>query len=66
MRNLRCKVSAPSMSTSFCSTPQLLKEIRGLRLIGTAPEMAGVPSFGLGGFRTEDVGSARNAACSMP
>jgi cysteine desulfurase/selenocysteine lyase len=54
------------MSTSFCSTPQLLKEIRGLRLIGTAPEMAGVPSFGLGGFRTEDVGSARNAACSMP
>lgn len=36
----------------------LLKDIPGLRLIGTAKEKAGVLSFVLAGFRTEDVGAA--------
>src|SRR6202167_6332354 len=39
---------------------RLLKEIPGLRLIGTAPEKAGVLSFVLEGLRTEDIGSALN------
>jgi len=39
---------------------RLLKEIPGLRLIGTAPEKAGVISFVIEGQRTEDVGSALN------
>ena len=39
---------------------RLLKEIPGLRLIGTAPDKAGVLSFVLDGHRTEDVGSALN------
>jgi len=38
----------------------LLKEIPGLRLIGTAPDKAGVLSFVLDGHRTEDVGAALN------
>ncbi len=38
----------------------LLKNIPGLRLIGTAPDKAGVLSFVLDGFRTEDVGAALN------
>jgi cysteine desulfurase / selenocysteine lyase len=38
----------------------LLKEIPGLRLIGTAPEKAGVISFVIEGQKTEDVGSALN------
>jgi cysteine desulfurase/selenocysteine lyase len=36
----------------------LLKDIPGLRLIGTAKDKAGVLSFVLDGFRTEEVGSA--------
>ncbi|HEY0609624.1 MAG TPA: family 2A encapsulin nanocompartment cargo protein cysteine desulfurase [Chitinophaga sp.] len=39
---------------------RLLKEVPGLRLIGTAPEKAGVLSFVLNGFRTEDIGGALN------
>jgi cysteine desulfurase / selenocysteine lyase len=39
---------------------QGLQQIPGLRLIGTAREKAGVLSFVLDGFRTEDVGSALN------
>lgn len=39
---------------------RLLKEIPGLRLIGTAAEKAGVISFVLSGYKTEDVGSALN------
>jgi len=39
---------------------RLLRDIPGLRLIGTAPEKAGVLSFILEGYRTEDVGSALN------
>jgi cysteine desulfurase / selenocysteine lyase len=39
---------------------RLLKEIPGLRLIGTAPEKAGVLSFVLNGHKTEDIGSALN------
>ncbi len=39
---------------------RLLKEIPGLRLIGSAPDKAGVLSFTLAGQRTEDVGSALN------
>jgi len=39
---------------------RLLKEIPGLRLIGTAPDKAGVLSFVLDGHRTEDVGAALN------
>ncbi|MDR3673323.1 MAG: family 2A encapsulin nanocompartment cargo protein cysteine desulfurase [Holophaga sp.] len=35
-----------------------LVQVPGLRLIGTAPEKAGVLSFVLAGFRTEDVGTA--------
>lgn len=37
-----------------------LQRIPGLRLIGTARERAGVLSFVLDGFRTEDVGAALN------
>jgi cysteine desulfurase / selenocysteine lyase len=37
-----------------------LQRIPGLRLIGTAREKAGVSSFVLDGFRTEDVGAALN------
>jgi cysteine desulfurase/selenocysteine lyase len=37
-----------------------LQRIPGLRLIGTAREKAGVLSFVLEGFRTEDVGTALN------
>ncbi len=37
---------------------RLLLEIPGLRLIGTAPEKAGVLSFVLDGYKTEDVGKA--------
>jgi cysteine desulfurase / selenocysteine lyase len=37
---------------------RLLKEIPGLRLIGTAPEKAGVLSFVLKGHKTEDIGTA--------
>jgi cysteine desulfurase/selenocysteine lyase len=37
-----------------------LQRIPGLRLIGTAREKAGVMSFVLDGFRTEDVGAALN------
>jgi cysteine desulfurase/selenocysteine lyase len=37
-----------------------LQRIPGLRLIGTAKEKAGVLSFVLDGFRTEDVGTALN------
>jgi len=39
---------------------EALQRIPGLRLIGTAKEKAGVLSFVLDGFRTEDVGSALN------
>jgi cysteine desulfurase/selenocysteine lyase len=39
---------------------RLLKEIPGLRLIGTAPDKAGVMSFVMDGLRTEDIGSALN------
>ena len=39
---------------------RFLKEIPGLRLIGTAPEKAGVISFVIDGYRTEDIGSALN------
>jgi cysteine desulfurase/selenocysteine lyase len=38
----------------------LLKEIPGLRLIGTAAEKASVLSFVLDGFRTEEIGAALN------
>jgi len=41
------------------ATEQLLR-IPGLRLIGTAREKAGVLSFVLDGFRSEDVGAALN------
>ncbi len=37
---------------------QLLKEVRGLRLIGTAPEKAGVLSFVIEGLRNEDIAKA--------
>jgi len=37
---------------------RLLLEIPGLRLIGTAPEKAGVLSFVLQGYKPEDVGTA--------
>ena len=37
---------------------QQLQSIPGLRLIGTAPDKAGVLSFVLDGFRTEEVGKA--------
>lgn len=39
---------------------RLLKDIPGLRLIGTAPDKAGVLSFVLEGYRTEEVGTALN------
>jgi len=39
---------------------EALQRIPGLRLIGTAKEKAGVLSFVLEGFRTEDVGAALN------
>ncbi len=38
----------------------LLKEVPGLRLIGTAPEKASVLSFVLDGYKTEEVGSELN------
>lgn len=37
-----------------------LKEIAGLRLIGTAPDKAAVLSFVLDGYKTEEVGAALN------
>lgn len=40
---------------------RLLKDIPGLRLIGTAPDKAGVLSFVLDGYRTEEVGAALNS-----
>ncbi|THU40474.1 cysteine desulfurase [Niastella caeni] len=40
----------------------LLKQIKGLRLIGTAAEKAGVLSFVLDGFKTEEVGAYLNKA----
>jgi len=40
---------------------RLLKDVPGLHLIGTAPDKAGVLSFVLDGYRTEEVGSALNA-----
>jgi len=39
---------------------RFLKDIPGLRLIGTAREKAGVISFVIAGYRTEDIGSALN------
>lgn len=39
---------------------RLLKEIPGLRLIGTAPNKAGVLSFVIDGFKTEEIGSVLN------
>ena len=39
---------------------RLLREVPGLRLIGTAPEKAGVISFVLSGHKTEDIGAALN------
>jgi cysteine desulfurase / selenocysteine lyase len=39
---------------------RLLKDIPGLRLIGTAAEKAGVISFVLNGYKTEDIGAALN------
>jgi cysteine desulfurase/selenocysteine lyase len=39
---------------------KLLKEVPGLRLIGTAADKAGVLSFVLEGFKTEEVGSYLN------
>jgi cysteine desulfurase / selenocysteine lyase len=39
---------------------RLLQEVPGLRLIGTAPDKAGVLSFVLDGHKTEEVGSALN------
>jgi cysteine desulfurase / selenocysteine lyase len=39
---------------------RLLKDIPGLRLIGTAADKAGVISFVLSGHKTEDIGAALN------
>jgi cysteine desulfurase/selenocysteine lyase len=39
----------------------LLTQIPGLHLIGTAPDKAGVLSFVLDGYKTEEVGAALNA-----
>src|SRR5690606_14354626 len=39
---------------------RLLKEVPGLRLIGTSPDKAAVLSFTLQGFQTEQVGAALN------
>jgi len=41
-------------------TTRLLKDIPGLRLIGTAADKAGVISFILDGYKTEEVGAALN------
>jgi cysteine desulfurase/selenocysteine lyase len=38
----------------------LLKEVKGLRLIGTAPEKASVLSFVIDGYKTEEIGSILN------
>jgi cysteine desulfurase/selenocysteine lyase len=40
---------------------RLLNDIPGLHLIGTAPDKAGVLSFVLDGYKTEEVGAALNA-----
>jgi len=39
---------------------QLLKEVPGLRLVGTAPDKASVLSFTLEGYKTEEVGHELN------
>ncbi|HWK03244.1 MAG TPA: family 2A encapsulin nanocompartment cargo protein cysteine desulfurase [Puia sp.] len=39
---------------------KLLRDVPGLRLIGTAAEKAGVLSFVMDGYRTEEIGSALN------
>lgn len=39
---------------------ELLKEVKGIRLIGTAPDKASVLSFTLAGYQTEEVGAALN------
>jgi len=39
---------------------RLLKDVPGLRLIGTAPDKAAVMSFTLQGYKTEEVGAALN------
>jgi len=39
---------------------QLVKEVKGIRLIGTAPDKASVLSFVLDGYKTEEVGAALN------
>ncbi|MFM7023757.1 MAG: family 2A encapsulin nanocompartment cargo protein cysteine desulfurase [Flavobacteriales bacterium] len=39
---------------------KLIKEVKGLRLIGTAKDKASVLSFTLEGFKTEEVGAALN------
>jgi cysteine desulfurase/selenocysteine lyase len=39
---------------------RLLKDVPGLRLIGTAPDKAAVLSFTLKGYQTEEVGAALN------
>ncbi len=39
---------------------RLLKQVPGIRLIGTAPDKASVLSFVLDGYKTEDVGAALN------
>ncbi|MES2062433.1 MAG: family 2A encapsulin nanocompartment cargo protein cysteine desulfurase [Bacteroidota bacterium] len=41
------------------ATP-LLKEVKGLRLIGTAAEKASVLSFVIGGYKTEEIGAILN------
>jgi cysteine desulfurase/selenocysteine lyase len=40
---------------------RLLLDVPGLRLVGTAPDKAGVLSLVIDGFRNEDIGSALNA-----
>jgi cysteine desulfurase / selenocysteine lyase len=44
----------------FVYATESLQRIPGLRLVGTAKEKAGVLSFVLDGYRTEDVGAALN------
>ncbi|EHQ28648.1 family 2A encapsulin nanocompartment cargo protein cysteine desulfurase [Mucilaginibacter paludis] len=39
---------------------RLLKEVPGIRLIGTAPDKASVLSFVLAGYKTEEIGAALN------
>ncbi|ASU33947.1 family 2A encapsulin nanocompartment cargo protein cysteine desulfurase [Mucilaginibacter xinganensis] len=39
---------------------ELLKEVKGLQLIGTAPDKASVLSFVLDGYKTEEVGAELN------